>query len=67
MNFAQLTMIINEVMTCHLFIIFMSNFVTKFPKFLLIWQLLRIMQAKLLETSIFHTHNYIFHVETFKG
>lgn len=46
--------------------IFMSNFVSKFPKFLLIWQLLRIIQAKLLETSIFHMHNYIFHVETFK-
>lgn len=67
MNFDQLTVIINKVMDCHLFMIIVSKLFSKFPKFLLIWQLLRLIQAKMLEISIFHMHNYIFCVENFKG
>lgn len=50
MCFDQLTVINNDAMICHLFMILMRGFVNKFPKFLLIWQILGIIKAKLFET-----------------
>lgn len=44
-------------MIFHLFI-FVSTSAGKYPKYLLIWQLLRIMQAKMLGRSIFYMHNF---------